>query len=54
MYSIDVIFQILFCMEICNYICHIDAQFLHVSLGAGEDSACPKTPWHTHDKPQQC
>ena len=31
-------------MDICNFICHIYAQFLCVSLGAGEDSACPRTP----------
>ena len=43
-----------FLREICSYTCHIDAQFLHVFLGDGENSAYPRTPWHTHDKPQQC
>ena len=42
MYSIDEIFEKLFFMEICNYTCHIDAQFLNVFLGDGEDSACPE------------
>ena len=40
-------------MEICNYIYHIDAEFLR-PFGAGEDSDYKTISWHTHDKPQQC